>query len=145
AALGRRRVWLAAGTPLLAWAAWELLRPPSDAGPGHLLLWSVLLYLGWTMVSLPYQAWGAALSGDYHERTCLAGWRGGATVAGTLLAAGLPALWTEGSGPALSAIAAGVVVLLPLTVALCLWRVTEPAAPPPGLRGRAALRLVIDN
>lgn len=145
AAFGRRRLWIAAGTPVLALAAWELLRPPGDAGALHLLLWSMLLYLGWTMVSLPYQAWGAELSGEYHERTRIAGWREAATVAGTLAAVALPAVWTSRPGEALSAIAIGVVVLLPLTVALCLLQVPEPAPRPGRLRGRGALRLLAEN
>lgn len=143
--LGRRRAWLVAGTPLLALAAWQLLLPPAGAGAGHLLAWSLLLYLGWTMVALPYQAWGAELSGDYHERTRIAGWREGATVVGTLAAAGLPALWSDGPAGALTAIVVGVVVLLPVGVAVCLWRVPEPrviASRPPA---RAGLRLVAGN
>ncbi len=147
AALGRRRLWLALGTPLLAVAAWHLLRPPADAGAMHLLLWSILLYLGWTMVALPYQSWGAELSDDYHERSRIAGWREGATVAGTLAAAALPALVGGRSpGAALAVIAIGVAVALPATVALCLWRIPErPPAAAPAAIGRAALRLIAGN
>ncbi len=35
----------------------------------------MLLWLGWTMINIPYFAWGAELSNDYNERTRITGWR----------------------------------------------------------------------
>ncbi|BBK33081.1 MFS transporter [Allostella humosa] len=148
ARLGRRRIWMAAGTPLVVLAAWQLFRPPADAGAGHLLAWSILLYLGWTMVGLAYQAWGAELSDDYHERTRIAGWREGATVAGTLAAAGLPAVIDPAGGPAaaLAMIAVGVALALPITVGACLALVAErPPAPARVAGWHAAAGLVAGN
>ena len=153
ARLGRRRIWMAAGTPLVVLAAWQLFQPPAGAGPLFLLAWSVLLYLGWTMVSLPYQAWGAELSGDYHERTRIAGWREAATVAGTLAAAGLPAaalplVLDRPVEPAdiLQAVAIGVAILLPLAVAAAIALVREPHPVAARAAGpRMAARLLAGN
>jgi len=69
-----------------------LLSPPSQAGPLWLLVWSAALYLGWTLVQIPYLTWGARLSADYHERTRLTASREGAVLVGILLSGSLPAL-----------------------------------------------------
>lgn len=62
--IGRRRPWLIASLPLVLVGAWLLFRPPEGAGAAHLLLWSFVVYLGWTMMQIPHQAWGAELSAD---------------------------------------------------------------------------------
>ena len=99
---GRRRPWMVVGTPILLLGAWQLFRPGESADWLHLLLWSGVLYLGATMVLLPYSAWGAELSPDYHERSRIAGAREIFVVVGTLLAASLPALAGGGAEAALS-------------------------------------------
>ncbi|NBC33782.1 MAG: MFS transporter, partial [Alphaproteobacteria bacterium] len=90
--LGRRRTWVLVGTPLVMVAVWYLLVPAPGAGWPYLLGWSLVLYLGWTMVILPLTAWGAELSGNYHERTRIAGFREGAVLLGTLVVLALPPL-----------------------------------------------------
>ena len=52
----------------------------------------VLLYLGSTIKDLPYSAWGAELSDEYHERTLVMSWREGFSVGGALLSAFVPAI-----------------------------------------------------
>ncbi len=54
--------------------------------------WSLVLYLGWTLIAIPYTAWGAELSGDYHERARITGAREAAMIFGVVIAGGLPAL-----------------------------------------------------
>lgn len=68
-----------------------LLSPPAGAGAVWLLVTSALLYLGWTLVQIPYLTWGARLSAGYHERTRLTASREGAALLGILLSASLPA------------------------------------------------------
>ena len=41
----------------------------------YLFVWISFLYLGFTLVDLPYRAWGAELSIDYDERSRVTGWR----------------------------------------------------------------------
>jgi Na+/melibiose symporter-like transporter len=151
---GRRRPWLVAGLPLVLLAMFQLFLPPDGAGPAHLLAWTLALYLGWTVLLLPYAAWGAELSGDYHERSRIVGAREACIVAGTVLAAALPTvlpLLADGvSGDAraesLAAIAWFCLAALPLTVGAAVWLVPEPA---PRAAGRVALlpglRLIARN
>ncbi len=124
---GRRRPWVLAGMPLVVLAVWQLLVPGDGAGLGHLLGWSLALYLGWTMMTLPLNAWGAELSDDYHERARITIWREGAVVAGSLAALGaIAASGVEREG-ALRAIALLVVVLLPVTTAAAGFLVPDRA------------------
>lgn len=147
---GRRRPWIVAGIPLLMLAAWYLFIPPSDAGWAYLLGWSMLAYLGWTLIYLPYTSLGAELSADYDERSRITAAREGCLVAGTLIAIALPAVVApggEGSGGAgLAAVALFLLISLPLAAALFLWRVREPvyarSRPPPWREGG---RLLLRN
>jgi glycoside/pentoside/hexuronide:cation symporter, GPH family len=119
-ALGRRRPWVLASLPLLCLSIYFLFIPPKDAGVAHLLGWSVLLYLGWTMIQLPHAAWGAELSDDYHQRSRITGVREALVVVGTLVAAATPVLLGAGENQeaslaeVLATLAVGLVIALPL-------------------------------
>ncbi|NIP14457.1 MAG: MFS transporter, partial [Pseudomonadales bacterium] len=55
---GRRRVWMLASVPILMLAIYKLFMPdPGDASAVYLLIWLVVLWLGWTMLFIPYYAW----------------------------------------------------------------------------------------
>ncbi|MEM6680870.1 MAG: MFS transporter [Pseudomonadota bacterium] len=86
----RRKIWMAAGAPVFACGIYFLFTPPDGAGPLYLTTLTIMTYLGWTMLQIPYQAWGAELSGDYNERSRIAGYREIATVIGILLALSIP-------------------------------------------------------
>lgn len=127
--IGRRRGFFLASLPLTALAAFMLFWPPADAGLMHLAVWGTALSIGTTWTILPYTAWGAELSGDYHERVRVSAWREGATLIGSLLAISLP--FAGGLDQAegfhgLAWIAVLIVTLLPLTGLLAAWRVPEP-------------------
>lgn len=147
---GRRRPWMVAAVPLVMLAVWMIFRPPEDAGVLHLLVWSLLLYLGWTMIQLPHGAWGAELSDDYDERSRIAGAREGFVVVGTLLAAGTPVLiGIDGDvrpGAALAALAVALMVVLPLTIGIAAAAVpdhrTAARNPVPWSQSR---RLLLEN
>ncbi|MQX37165.1 MFS transporter [Roseospira navarrensis] len=132
---GRRKPWIALGGLLAGPALLMLFLPPDDAGLGHLLVWSIVLYVGWTLISVPYTAWGAELSGDYNERSRITGWREGLMIVGILVAGAMPVLATmlglsEGAG--LGMVAGAAVVLGLPAIVLLLAKVPEvplPAGP----------------
>ncbi|HXG29044.1 MAG TPA: MFS transporter, partial [Nevskiales bacterium] len=147
--LGRRRPWILVGVPVLLVGTGFLFHAQAGVGASYLLLWSVVAYLGWTLIYLPYSSWGAELVTDYDERTRVTLCREGFLVAGTLVAILLSG-WVQArggdAGDALSAVYGFLLVSLPLALFL-LWRgVPEPAglqvAP---LDWRAGLRLLRDN
>lgn len=127
--LGRRRPWILAGAPVLLLGAGFLFHAPAGVGAGYLLGWSVIAYLGWTLVYLPYSSWGAELVDGYDERTRVTLSREGFLVVGTLVAIMLPG-WVQsrggGAGDALAALYGFLLVSLPLALVI-LWRqVPEP-------------------
>ncbi len=148
---GRRKPWIAAGLPLTLLSLWFLLVPGPTATATHLLAWSFALFLGWTMMIVPLTAWGAELSGDYHERTRIASYREAAGVVGTVLALTLP--FAAGLGAAgqeagaLRLLALAILVVLPLFTVSALWLVPEPSAPITArpLSGRRGLRIILAN
>ncbi|WP_370153174.1 MFS transporter [Ferrovibrio sp.] len=137
---GRRRPWLLAGLPLAMLAAWMLFRPGDAAGGWYLLGWTMLLYLGASLIQIPYYAWGAELSGDYDQRTRISGWREAAAVLGTVTAAALPAAFGADTRAGVAALGLVIVLLLPAGVLLAVWRVPDGTAAAPPRPGAAALR-----
>jgi len=126
--LGRRRPWLLLACPLLVASTWLLFRPALPVSAGYLLLWSCAAYLAWTLMLLPYTAWGAELSRDYHERSRITGVREAFVIAGILLAAGLPVLLgieASDRGAILAALAWSMLLLLPLLLLALMLLVPE--------------------
>jgi Na+/melibiose symporter-like transporter len=129
---GRRKLWMAAGTPVLMLAIWQLFLPGSrgEVSVLHLGAWSALLYLGFTIVDLPYKAWGAELSDDYAERSRITAWREGWGFAGQigvlLLLALLGSQGVKSARVELEWIALTMLASMPPLVAMALWIVPEP-------------------
>lgn len=126
---GRRRPWLLAGAPVMVIGAWALFRPPADVGALYLAGATITLYLGGTMVMLPYTAWAAELSSDHHERSRIAGAREAALVIGTLCAMAVPALFGIDRSIIMNGTAIALLVLTPLTIAIALFALPDPATP----------------
>ncbi len=128
---GRRRPWMAAGTPLMMVAAYQLFAPSGEVTNAYLFIWSVLLWLGWTMINIPYYAWGAELSDDVDERTRITGWRQAFGFTGNISVLLIPVLSAQMFGygavasEALTIIGGMALVLLPLLVGITLWKLPE--------------------
>lgn len=137
---GRRRPWLVIGTPIAVIGAWALFRPGADVDALYLLFATLALYLGGTMIMLPYTAWAAELSPHPHERSRIAAAREVAIVVGTLLAIALPAGIGLSRTEIVNGTAWALLIFIPLTVALAVWRLPDPTPPKTraaisGLRG----------
>ena len=128
--LGRRKPFIAVGGVIALIALFMLFTPPDGVTWGYLLVWTMVLYLGWTLVNIPYTAWGAELADDYHLRTKIASAREAAMLIGILIAALLPVvLHRPGAAPnsGLLAIAVAATCLGVPGVALLLAKLPEPA------------------
>ena len=68
---GRRKPWILFGTPLFCFAVWMLLNPTQGATLFYLAMWFIALRVGSTLFGLPYTAWSAELSANYHTRTII--------------------------------------------------------------------------
>ncbi len=130
---GRRKPWIAIGGVICGMSLLQLLQPPPDATTSYLLIWAVALYIGWTMVSVPYTAWGAELSDDYNERSRITGAREALMIFGVLCAAGIPAVVASlggGEAAGLATVAWVAVGAGSVAVVVALWRVPDAPTEP---------------
>jgi glycoside/pentoside/hexuronide:cation symporter, GPH family len=129
---GRRKSWVTLGTPFLALALYFILNPDSSNTVLYLAFWFVFLRVGTTLVGVPYAAWGAELSSNYHTRTRIMSAHQVFILLGLIGAAAIPAIVELIHGDdttavmVLNAYTIPVMILLPVTVLLLLWRVPEP-------------------
>lgn len=147
---GRRKPWVAAGAALAGLALIQLLDPPEAPGIAHLLFWSVALYVGWSVVQIPYQSWGAEMTGGYHGRARITGAREACGIAGIVAAAAFPAAADAaglGHEDSLAALAWAAALLGAATLPLLLAFVLEPGRPthPPAPFSIRVLRSLAAN
>lgn len=128
---GRRRVWMVAAVPIMMISVYKLFMPSGEVTELYLLGWLVALWIGWTMLFIPYYAWAAELSTDYNERTRITGWRAWIGMAANVVSKVVPVLAIfffdyGGTAETLFLIGVMTLVLLPVTVGLCVTNVPEP-------------------
>jgi len=123
ATIGRwrsRKPWLLVGAIVLAVSVVPLYRPSADAGTTWLLGWFLAFYLGYSLIEIPFKAWGTELARDYVDRSRIAACLAVAFALGNLAFAVAPFVSASGSGvydaDALATVAWGVAVAMPLAV-----------------------------
>ena len=87
---GRRKPWILVGTPVLMLSIYMLFLPPPTPSVWYFGFWVVMIYFAFTLVTLPYFAWGAELTPDYNERTRVTGRREQFHYLGVVIATALP-------------------------------------------------------
>jgi len=70
-AIGRYRVWLMVGAPILMLAVYQLFMARAGIGEAYLIVWLLVLYLGTSISGLAQGAWSATLAPGYNERSLL--------------------------------------------------------------------------
>ncbi len=140
--LGKRKPWMIAGALIGMVSAYFLFSPTPDVGVFYFLVWSSMLYIGWTMIDIPYNAWGAEISGDYNERTRIVTVRMILGSLGSLLFFSAPLLpFFSGEGFTPDVIATvGVFIAVALPVCIMLPIVKVPASMPSGNEEKVTLR-----
>jgi len=128
---GRRKPWVFLATPIMMLSIYMLFMPPEGAGIVHYGIWSLCLSIAITMMLIPYYAWGAELSTDYHERSRVTGGRAMAGISGSLIAqlvpgAALLLFGIGGSSVVLQLVGTTMLIIMPGCVLLSLWKVPEP-------------------
>ncbi len=127
---GRRKPWVVASVPVLMLGVYNVFIPPEGAGIAHLAIWLLVLWLGWTMLMIPYYAWAAELSTNYDERTRITGWRAIMGTVGQLAAQLIPlgalTLFAfGGTANVMFLLGTTAMVMIPVCIALVVWRVPE--------------------
>jgi len=65
---GRRKPWVAVGSVILAIGFFFIFTPSTHNGAIYFTTWVVLMYLGYTIFSVPKLAWHSEISRNYDER-----------------------------------------------------------------------------
>ncbi|MDA0338970.1 MAG: MFS transporter [Proteobacteria bacterium] len=131
---GRRRPWIVAGVPISMLGTYMIFFPGDSGGIGHFFIWMVVLWVGWTMITIPYYAWAAELSSDYNERSVITGWRTALGEVANVLSKLIPTIavfyFAFGGTPAVvTIIGIMLLFLLPTTVGLTVTNVPDPRVP----------------
>lgn len=148
---GRRRHWIVVGTPIIMVAAYKVFIPETPVSGSYLLGWMLVLYVGYTLLTISHLSWGAELSPDYNQRSRVQGWREIFLIVGMITVLALPAV-IERSGSAtagadrVAAMGWFILLLLPVTVTFAVTKVPErPAVPSPSIGWRGGLAAIVEN
>lgn len=90
---GKRKPFIFLGSLLLVGSFYALIHPPEVNIELWLFSFSILVYLGWSIVSIPYLAWSAEITSDYHEKTRLSAARELFMIIGVVSALLIPYLY----------------------------------------------------
>jgi Na+/melibiose symporter-like transporter len=160
---GRFRHWIVLAVPMLCLATVFVYFPPrpetpgQGVGPGYLLGWLLLLYVGYTLLNISHQSWGTELATTYDERARLFGWREVFVIAGMVGVLAIPALIEAGLGAGMEAVELEfariasmgwfMLILLPLTALWIVLVVPEPRRARSGTRlsVRDSVQLLVHN
>ncbi|MFN3233576.1 MAG: MFS transporter [Alphaproteobacteria bacterium] len=127
---GRRRIWMVIGIPLMIFGTYKLYLPSGPIDGWYFFIWAMVMRFGWTLLTIPYWSWGAELSPDYQERSRITGSRAASGLIGTLLIwavllVGLFGFDMGGTTASVNLIGIVIIIALPITVGLAVWRVPE--------------------
>ncbi|MBE0492697.1 MAG: MFS transporter [Sulfurospirillum sp.] len=124
-----RKVYIFCGMLCLLFGFYFLTHPPLDVGFMWLLFFSMCVYFGWSLMSVPYYALGADLTQSYSENTKYASYRELFNITGVLLALSIPYLFGVADVPRESLLLMNTTVffLLPPLLLLFLYTIKPKA------------------
>lgn len=152
---GRRKPWMAMSLPVLILAAVLVFMPAIGTTWPFAVMSLVILFIGWTMLTITHLAWGGELTGDYHERSRVTASREAAYILGSIAVLILPVLiqnygddWGVGTDRVAQVSSMGwfIIITLPLCVAFALFAVPERQVPPaPHIPMKVAWAAILTN
>ena len=122
-----KRAWMTIGALPLALATWQIFFATAPGDPAVLMAWLVVLYLGWTLMSVGIFSWASEVATDYHERSRIMGAIQMANLVGTITVLLIPtAIESFSDGENLDvrriqAMGTAILVMLPISLAIA-WR-----------------------
>ncbi len=128
--LKARKPLMLLGSIIMTGAFYALAHPDKSHGTLWLLGFSLLIYTGWSLFSIPYLSLNAELSARYHDKTRLASARESAAIVGVVSALALPYAYAiaEDAGATLGLLASVLLLLTPVLMLLFWQGVREPVA-----------------
>ncbi|MGZ6008249.1 MAG: MFS transporter [Rhizomicrobium sp.] len=127
---GRFRPWMVAGAPLLMIATYMIFMAEPGVSTSYMVSWLLVLYAGFSMLTLGHSAWAAALVPEYHQRSRVYGWMQAIGVVAVMVVLTVPAVmasvWHKSTAEGVQAMGWFVIAITPFTVLLCAFVVGEP-------------------
>lgn len=146
---GRRRIWMVLSVPIMIAASVLMFMPAPGVSWQMTTAAMVLLFVGWTMLTITHLAWGGELSGDYHERSRVTAAREAAYIIGSFTVLLLPVIIQAQGGDRFEQVAAFgwyVIITLPIAVLIAVTVIREQDVPPqPHLPLKVALGAIATN
>jgi GPH family glycoside/pentoside/hexuronide:cation symporter len=126
--LGRYRLWLALGVPVLFLGVYMLFEPPGQVSSIYLLGWLLVYYIGTSLITLSHASWASVIAAKYHERSRVFGAIQFVSVIGASAALVLPIFMAhrDGSGGVHDVQAMGWLVLIAIPVGVALALLLTP-------------------
>ena len=148
---GQYKHWIAVAIPILMLAVYMVFLPSEDSASAlYLGGWLLVLYVGYTILSIAHQSWGAQLASGYDERSRLYGWREIFVISGMGLVLAIPVAVEMLGEAALTTKVASMglfcLILFPLTtIPTLLFVPDQPNHKPASIDWREALSVVRAN
>jgi GPH family glycoside/pentoside/hexuronide:cation symporter len=126
--IGRYRVWMMIGGPILMIAVYALFEAPAGIGSAYLIVWLLIFYLGNSILGLGHSAWAATLATEYHQRSRVFGVLAAAGVVGAVVVLMIPIVAAHlglTSAQGVRAMGWFIFALIPIVVGLVCLRTPE--------------------
>jgi GPH family glycoside/pentoside/hexuronide:cation symporter len=148
---GRRKPAIFVGVPILLFGAYRLFIPSDPVSETDLLVSMLILYVGWTLLTLAHTAWASELSEDYDERSRIMGALQFSGLTGAVVVLSIPAMvdyfYPQADMRLRSELMGWLIfVSLPLLFAIALYFTKEPEIrPAEAMDWREAWRSLLSN
>ena len=130
---GQYKHWVALAIPILMLAVYMIFIPNiENVSAVYLGGWLLVLYVGYTILSIAHQSWGTQLATGYDERSRLYGWREIFVISGMGLVLAIPAgvelMGNADTATKVASMGVFCLILFPLTVIPTLFFVPDKAS-----------------
>lgn len=123
---GKRKSLIVTGAITLIAGYYALIHPLYHPSL-WLFVFSMMVYIGWSLISVPYMTLSSEITSDYHEKTLLSSWREVLAILGMMCALILPYALdiSDQNGATLYALYLVLVFSLPIALLLLIFMVPE--------------------
>ena len=152
--LGPRKPWLLGGGVLAVIGTYKLFLPTGTPDAMYFLIWSTVVYLAWSVMQVPHDAWASEISGEYNERSRIFTFKGTVGQIGGFVFLGSPIIlstWfgfqsTEMTPEVMHIVGKVSLVLLPLTILAAVVFVPQTRRIQSAqIDFKGTMRVVVDN
>jgi Na+/melibiose symporter-like transporter len=147
-AYGARKPFILMGSVLLLIGYGALITPPQE---GFQVIWlflfSLLMYGGWSLISVPYMTMSSEITSDYHAKTTLSSYREVMAIMGMMAALILPYSLgiADNSAQTLKTLFLLLALTLPVTLLWFFLKVDQKALTLPPQPFRSGVKIILQS